>query len=607
MSEFQNIAKIVIKVGGTDLTPLQVANLIECTVDQSMYAPDAIIMRFHDPKLEIADNTNFALGAVVEVKLGQGRATAPTTVTKGEIFSVEPSIVSGENYETVVVAFHKFNRLQHGRKTRTFLDQKDSDVFNTILGDSGLAKEIDATTTVYPYLVQWNQTDMEYLRERAERIGLMVYTDDAKVYIKKWGRTPAPDLELSLKDGLSAFRPRLTLAKQVGAVKVRAWDPQAKAAIEGVASAPSTSKQGGSTSTGDSVVASAYGASTMTLVDPSAKDATDAKAIADGLIHQLTRENTEAEADCEGNAVLRPGAVVKIRDVGTRFTGNYLVTSARHTYNSNGYATSISMSGNYPERLGDMLGATHRNDRVPGVMPAIVTNLDDPDQKGRVKVKFDQMPPNQGVELESGWMRISMPMTGNGRGFQFYPEVGDEVLVAFDSGDPGVGYVVGGLWNGQDAAPVAAGDHLQQSKVKKRTFKSVAGHELIFAEDDGSDLSVTLKDSKGNTILLDAKNEKVTITAKKDMEINVENDFTLAVKGNITIDGKKNIDMKATQNITVAATSNLDLKANSNATLKATSQVTVEGTAGATVKSTATLSLSGTAMAELKGGLVKIN
>lgn len=606
MSDFLNIAKIGIKIAGSDLSPTLIARLIECTVDQSMYAPDAIVLRFHDPKLEIADSTSFALGAEIEVKMGQGNETV-ATVTKGEIFSVEPNLVSGQEYETVVVAFHKFNRLQHGKKTRSFLDSKDSDVFTTILGTVGLSTEIDATTTVYPYLVQWNQTDMAFLRERAERIGYYLYTDATKVYVKKWGETPQPDVVVSFKSGLNAFRPKLTLAKQVSAVKVRVWDAQSKAALEGVASTPSTAKQGGSRSTGNSVVEGAYGASTLTLIDPSAKDATDAKTIADGYINQLTRENTEAEADCMGFPALRPGAAIKIENVGTRFSGSYLVTTARHVYNSAGYATTVSMTGGYPERIGDMLGATSRPDRVSGVMPAVVTNLDDPESKGRVKVKFGQMPQNSGVDLESGWMRISMPMTGNARGFQFYPEVGDEVLVAFDSGDPGAGFIVGGLWNGQDAAPLASGEHLQQSKVKKRTFKSVAGHELTFAEDDGSDLSVTLKDSKGNTILLDAKNEKVTITAMKDMAINVENDFSLAVKGNITIDGKKNIDMKATQNITVAATSNLDLKASQNATLKATSQVTVEGTAGAAVKSTATLQLSGTAMAELKGGIVKIN
>lgn len=607
MPQFENISKISITVGGAQLSPVQIAHLIECTVEQSMYAPDAIVMRFHDPKLEFADNNSFALGAEVEVKMAQGFENSPLIVTKGEVFSVEPNMVSGQGFETVVVAFHKFNRLHHGRRTRSFLDQKDSDVFKTIIGGVGLSTDIDATTTQYPYLVQWNQTDMEFLRERAERIGYMVYTDAAKVYIKKWDNSPAPDVTLSLSNGLIAFRPRLTLAKQVSAVKVRVWDPQTKAALEGVAAAPSNSKQGGSSSTGAAFVETAYGASTMTFVDPSAKDATDAKAIADGYINQLTRENTEAEADCMGSAALRPGATVKIEDVGTRFSGNYTITTARHVYNSNGYATSISMSGSFAERIGDMLGAANRPDQVSGVMPAVVTNLDDPDQKGRVKVKFGQMPQNEGVDLESGWMRISMPMTGNQRGFQFYPEVGDEVLVAFDSGDPSTGYIVGGLWNGQDAAPMAAGDHLSGSTVKKRTFKSKAGHELIFAEDNDADLSVTLKDVKGNTILLDAKNEKLIITAKKDMEINVENDFKLAVKGNITIDGTKNIDMNAKQNITVAATSNLDLKATSNATLKANSQVTVEGMTGATVKSSATLQLSGTAMAELKGGIVRIN
>lgn len=607
MPQFQNIPKIKILAAGAALTAAEIERLLECTVEQSIGAPDVITMRFTDPDFKLADSSKFALGTEIEVKMAQGDEANPPTVTKCEVFSVEPNFTTGRAPETVVYAFHKMNRLQHGRKTRTFLDVKDSDVVSTLIQGAGLNSSIDATDTTYKYLVQWNQTDMEFLRERAARIGYLFHADQTSFYFEKWNIGGQPALVLSPDDNLTGFRPRLSLAQQVGDVKVRAWDPQAKAAIEGAATVDSDLNQGGTTTTGSSAVASAYGQNVLTIVDPTAKDVSDAQAIATGYLAQLTREHTEAEADCPGDAKLRPGAIVQVKDVGARFSGKYMITTARHVLNSTGYGTTVTMTGGYPERIGDMLGATNRSQRMAGVMPAVVTNLADPENKGRIKVSFKHMPQNNGVDLESGWMRLMAPMAGKSRGFQFYPEVGDEVLVAFEGGEPAQGIIIGGLWNGQDTLPSPDSEFRSESQVKKRTLKSMAGHEITFAEDDGSDLSVTVKDVKGNTILLDSKNEMLKITAVKDMTIDVTGDLKITAKGNINVESSKNLDMKATQNATISATQNLELKATQNATLKATSQVSVEGTAGATVKSSATLQLSGTAMAELKGALVKIN
>ena len=74
-----------------------------------------------------------------------------------------------------------------------------------------------------------------------------------------------------------------------------------------------------------------------------------------------------------------------------------------------------------------------RGDRpwVHAVVIGIVTNNNDPDTLGRVKVKFPWLAPDE----ESAWARMATPSGGNARGWFFLPEVGDEVLVAFELGD----------------------------------------------------------------------------------------------------------------------------------------------------------------------------
>ena len=87
-----------------------------------------------------------------------------------------------------------------------------------------------------------------------------------------------------------------------------------------------------------------------------------------------------------------------------------------------------------------------------GVYTALVTDIVDPDGQGRVRVKLPWSPDSEGSAYEA-WARLATMMAGNDRGSWFIPDVEDEVLVAFEAGDPRRPYVVGALWNGQDAPP----------------------------------------------------------------------------------------------------------------------------------------------------------
>ncbi len=89
-----------------------------------------------------------------------------------------------------------------------------------------------------------------------------------------------------------------------------------------------------------------------------------------------------------------------------------------------------------------------------GVQIGLVTDLRDPDGQGRVKVRLPWAPDPSGGSYEA-WARLATLMGGNNRGTWFVPDRDDEVLVAFEGGDPRFPYVLGGLWNGHDKAPAA--------------------------------------------------------------------------------------------------------------------------------------------------------
>jgi len=190
--------------------------------------------------------------------------------------------------------------------------------------------------------------------------------------------------------------------------------------------------------------------------------------------------------------------------------------------------------------------------RISGVVAAVVTNNEDPDGLGRVKVKF----PWLSDDHESHWARVAAPMAGKKRGVYFLPEVEDEVLVAFEQGDLRFPYVVGGLWNGKDAPPADNAD----GKNNVRLIQSRSGHVIRLNDEDGKE-TVEIVDKSG-------KNRLVVDTAKNTITITSDQDITLsATKGTITLDAKE-IAVKSSGATKVESGSGLDVKASGTLTLK---------------------------------------
>jgi uncharacterized protein involved in type VI secretion and phage assembly len=219
-----------------------------------------------------------------------------------------------------------------------------------------------------------------------------------------------------------------------------------------------------------------------------------------------------------------------------------------------------------------------RAGKVYGVVVGVVTNNQDPDAMGRVKVRFPWLNDTD----ESNWARVATMMAGKDRGTWFLPEVGDEVLVAFEHGDVRFPYVIGALWNGVDTPPRDNAD----GKNNERVIKSRSGHELIFGDEDGKE-KVEIKTKAGHQLLLDdtSGSEKISVVDKSG-----DNKIELDTAANsIAVTAKTKISLKA-QTIEIAADTSLTMKGQ---------QVEITADAGLTVKSSSMLTI--------KGSLVKIN
>jgi uncharacterized protein involved in type VI secretion and phage assembly len=195
--------------------------------------------------------------------------------------------------------------------------------------------------------------------------------------------------------------------------------------------------------------------------------------------------------------------------------------------------------------LDELLGGGARHDgRIFGVVIGVVTNNQDKDGLGRVKVKF----PWLSEDDESNWARIAAPMTGDKVGVCFLPEVDDEVLVVFEHGRVDRPFVLGSVWNGKKKPPVTNDDGNNDVRI----IKSRSGLTIELNDKSGKE-KITIGDKDG-------KNQVVIDVGKKAFTIRSDGDLTLEAKGKISLVSKDgDVEIKG-QGVTVDAKAEAAIK-----------------------------------------------
>lgn len=174
---------------------------------------------------------------------------------------------------------------------------------------------------------------------------------------------------------------------------------------------------------------------------------------------------------------------------------------------------------------------------VRGAVVALVTNNQDPENRGRIKVKYPWLHDS----VESNWARVVALYAGPDRGGFILPEVGDEVVVMFERGDPAAPYIVGSLWNGVDTVP---GPGNPDGENNTKQWQSRSGHKYIFFDKPGAE-KITLVDKSGKLkIEVDVPADTITVLAETG------DIFFKAPEGPINIEAKT-MTVTASKNSTV--------------------------------------------------------
>jgi phage baseplate assembly protein gpV len=419
---------------------------------------------------------------------------------------------------------------------------------NEIAQAAGLQADVETTTAVYDHIFQHNQSDLSFLMQRAWRIGYECFVADGKLNFRK-PPTGSAELTLTWGDDLICFLPRLTLAEQVDEVIVKGWDVDKQEPIIGKAE---NSKLFPDIEDSDKVERwrGAVGGGKMIFVDQPVVSQAEADTLAASRLDELSGAFIEAEGEAFRRPEIKAGRMVEMKALGERFSGTYLVTGATHIYSPEGLKTQFAVRGTRTGLLTEQMAGESLLDRWSGVVTAIVTNTDDPNDWGRVKVKFPWMT----EDAESDWARVLGIGAGKEAGLFMMPEVGDEVLVIFGHGDFSQPFVLGGLWNGQKSIPPETANASSGEKPLVRTWHSSSGHWLAMY--DNADNKVEIGSAGGSSLTLDDANQKIILETKNGLTITLDDGGS-----KITIESQNEIELKASGNLKLQAGGNLDLQA----------------------------------------------
>ncbi|MGZ4643246.1 MAG: phage late control D family protein [Blastococcus sp.] len=339
-----------LRVGGLPLPPEIAADVIGVSAAQDVDLPGMFTVRLIDwsPDRQATTWSNgppFEPGAPVEVLLGY--VGALTSVLTGEITGLELEIDGDQPPTLLVRGYDRRHRLMRGQLTRSFVGVTDSDIAHRIGTERGLAVRATATTGRVAHVFQHNQTDLEFLTQRARRIGYEVGIDDRTLLFQPRRRPQVATALLRRDVDLVSFAPRLTTMGQTGGVAVQGWDPSRPdrqlRAVTGADDAAASGRGPAAVRT-----AGALGVGNRTLVRPLA-DRAEAETLAGALAESTQPWRITGPGTCIGRPDVRAGSLVRIEGLGDRFSGDYAVTSATHTFSpSAGYRTDFCVERRYP-------------------------------------------------------------------------------------------------------------------------------------------------------------------------------------------------------------------------------------------------------------------
>jgi uncharacterized protein involved in type VI secretion and phage assembly len=431
--------------------------------------------------------------------------------------------------------------------------------------DAGLTPgDVAPTTTVHEFFQQSMETDWEFCWRLAKLNGLEFVVHDRTFHLRKRERQGAA-VALKFGENLLTFKPRMSAAGQVKEITVANHESGARRAMSAKATTPRLAGESAAVKARQAL-GDGQAQGTVVIADRVVTTTGEAQQLAQAMLDRVASRFLEADGKAFGEPKLRAGCTVKLEDVGP-FSGEYVLTQTTHDFGGGGerYTTSFLISGGTGHTFTELLGSANGNDGqrdwARSLVIGAVTNNNDPQRLGRVRVTF----PALGDQMESAWARVATLNAGKERGVFMLPQVGDEVVVGFEHGDTRRPFVLGSLYTGKEPPPA----DLMDAAGRKARF-GVKSDESVHVEAE----------------------KEMTLRSKEKMIVEVTGG-----PGDFSLDAKGSVKQKSG--------GTFEVQANASVTVKGTGSVTVESSGSLTLKG-ATIDIQASGPVNVKGAMINL-
>lgn len=556
----------VLSIGGSDLSAKWYDALVELRVELEFRVPGRAMLRFADKGYALTQTGKVKLGAAVVIGGLRSGQSSSDVLLKGEITGVqlEQSMTSNE---LIVVVHDRGERLTRGATVGTYVNMSIGDVVTAIASRHGLTASVKDARAKQEYLLQVD-SDLALLDALADRSGHDWWVDGTTLHFEKpssAGR--GPKLELALGKNLTRFNVRAS-GLHADKVQVEGWDRKRQQGFT------STSKTSDGRIKPGPAMFDAFVAPGKVLTSPGtlvasrviAQTAEEGQLAADGIRDRLVAGSVTATGTVLHGSQLVPGSKVDVTQAGPT-SGTYHVSKVEHVFRVQ-FETRFTAGDHRPTSLVSSLtqaAAPTTPLQHQGLLVGTVTNINDPAKSGRVKVTY----PGVAQKDESAWARVLSLGAGAARGLVVLPEVGDEVLMGFESGDLRQPVVLGGLFGDKSKIPLW---DVHEGKVTSRRLVSRLGHV------------VELKDGTAPAdqhVLLALADKKTHVRLGKDAcEIAVPGGVPFAIKvgtnASLSFDAGGSLKIKAV-NVSIEASGSIQTTSSAPTKIVSKSALNLEG------------------------------
>ncbi len=328
----QIIPVYTVLVDGLELDTGIKNDMLSVSVHLYAEGPDMFIIKLdawdvNNQELQYVDDV-FQEGSLVQIKMGYREAVESLMI--GEITALEVEFHDNETPILIVHGYDKLHRLQRGMKTHFFSKIKDSDIVQQIGGEAGISVEVEDTTVEHEYLLQYNQSDLNFLMARADKIRYELKMEEETLFFRPSRNNEGISLSMEYGKSLRKFFPRLSTFSQVSEIEVKGWNPLDKVSILASASSGEEVSKMEGDELGSNITETVFGATKRIMVQNPVFTQAEADQIAKAKYNEMIVNYITGKATAIGDPRIRAGDVVELKGLGKRFSGYYYLETVLH-------------------------------------------------------------------------------------------------------------------------------------------------------------------------------------------------------------------------------------------------------------------------------------